>query len=315
MKKALILCLALALCLTLLPLSALGEEAEYGPGLSRGKTALGYDTAQHMAELYGLDASSLWWYPSADGKPLNAYMMTHADCEVGINKDDMYPVKKKGLVTSITKYLKEWAGEIEDASQGAIRFVDDPNQADILISARQLYKYYATYSGSGFTTKGYSSEVTFFAYNLSNRDNVYSVKKTRTPAKSTSVSGRPSKFWKNPPDFEGSDELKNLVESIMGWYGFNDGGRALQPQHVAKARQALIDRGYLKAEPGETFDAEMEAAVKLLQKDYGLEETGKIDRVTLVALYYDKASVDEMLAKYPLPTAEEAVLPAEEEAQ
>ena len=128
-------------------------------------------------------------------------MVTSLDCEVGINNDGMYSVRDKGLVNSITKYLKEWAGEIEEASKGAIRFVDDPDQADILFSARQLYKFYANYSGGGYTTKGYSSEVTFFAYQLSGSNYRYSVKKTRSPGQSTTLSGHPSKFWKNPPGF------------------------------------------------------------------------------------------------------------------
>lgn len=129
-------------------------------------------------------------------------MVTSLDCEVGINKDGMYSVRDKGLVNSITKYLEEWAGEIEEASRGAIRFVEDPDQADILISARQLYIFYANYSGGGYTTKGYSSEVTFFAYHLSDADNRIIVQRIRKPGQSTSLSGHPSKFWKNPPDFE-----------------------------------------------------------------------------------------------------------------
>ena len=101
-----------------------------------------------------------------------------------------------------------------------------------------------------------------------------------------------------PPEFKGSKELKSLVQNIMGWYGY-DTAQGKNGPGVESARKALIDRGYLTAEPGISFDKDMEAAVRLLQADYGLKETGKIDRATLVALYYDKASVETMLNKYP----------------
>ena len=250
MKKSFLIILSMAVCLMLLTGYAFAESTDRDPGLSRGNLTLGYDTAQHLAERYEQNDTPLTWYPAADGKPLNAYLVTHEDCMVGINKDDMYPVSEKGLVSSITNYLKEWAGEIEDASLGAIRFVDDPDQADILISVRMLYKFYANYRGSGFVAKGYSNQVTFFAYDLSNRNNEASVQKTRSPGKSTSLSGHPSKFWKKPPDFDEGEELKEFVTKIMGWYGYQTALGASDPNLVQKARQTLIARGYLPAGEG-----------------------------------------------------------------
>lgn len=79
----------------------------------------------------------------------------------------------------------------------------------------------------------------------------------------------------------------------------------MESSGTVRARQALIDRGYLDGVPGNVSDADMENAVKQLQKDYSLEETGVIDPVTLVALYYDQAAVDDMLAKYPPSSNEE----------
>ena len=112
------------------------------------------------------------------------------------------------------------------------------------------------------------------------------------------------------------EELKEFVTKIMGWYGYQTALGASDPNLVQKARQTLIARGYLPAGEGVdgmAFDADMESAVRLLQREYGLEETGIIDRVTLVALYYDKASVEDMLAKYPIPAAENTEAPAEGE--
>ena len=264
MKKSFLIILSIVICLMLLTGYAFAESADQDPGLSRGNLTLGYDTAQHLAERYAQNDTPLTWYPAADGKPLNAYLVTHEDCMVGIDKDDMYTVSEKGLVSSITKHLKKWAGEIEDASLGAIRFVDDPDQADILISVRMLYKFYASYRGNGFVVKGYSNQVTFFAYDLSNRNNNASVQKTRSPGKTASVSGRPSKFWKKPPDFDEGEELKEFVTKIMGWYGYQTALGASDPDLVQKARQTLIARGYLPAGEGVdgmAFDADMEKSV------------------------------------------------------
>ena len=67
----------------------------------------GLNTTQLLAEQYGLEAIELFLYTPADPQPLNAYLVTGLDCEVGINKDGMYPVSEKGLVNDITKYLQE----------------------------------------------------------------------------------------------------------------------------------------------------------------------------------------------------------------
>lgn len=299
MKKTLSVLFTLFLAI-LLPLSCLLETAEYGPGLSREKTNVGYDTAQHLAEKYGKKSLSSFTYTPADPKPLNAYLVTRKDCEVGINKDGIYLVSEKGLVPQMKVLLVKWAGEIEKASKGAIRFVNDPDQAEVLIFVRQHFKLYASYRSGSSISKGYSNELSFYAYDLTEPKNSCFTIKTRNPGKSIRLSGRPSKFWMNPPDFRNSVQLNNFVTKIMQWYGYNAKIGSPSSVKTERARKALIDRAYLKAETGKGFDVEMENAVKLLQKEYGLEQTGKIDQITLVALYYDKATVEDMLAKYPV---------------
>ena len=69
---------------------------------------------------------------------------------------------------------------------------------------------------------------------------------------------------------------------------------------MQRLRQALAERGYLMEANEPVFDEKMEAAVKALQRDYGLEETGVVDRPTLLAVFYDQTAVDQMLAKYPI---------------
>ena len=48
-------------------------------------------------------------------------------------------------------------------------------------------------------------------------------------------------------------------------------------------------------------------AVRLLQEDYGLPQTGGIDRYTLTALYYNRKVVKKQLEEY-LPVPEETGL-------
>ena len=77
-------------------------------------------------------------------------------------------------------------------------------------------------------------------------------------------------------------------------------------QGVRYINDRLAEKGYLQPDaPRGEFTYETEAAVRRFQRDNGLEETGVIDPVTLAALYYDRASVEEQLAQYPLPAIEE----------
>ncbi len=45
--------------------------------------------------------------------------------------------------------------------------------------------------------------------------------------------------------------------------------------------------------------------MKKLQADYGLKETGWIDRLTLAVLYYDEDTLRDMLQAYPLTQNEQ----------
>ena len=290
--------LCILLLLSLLPLAALSEsESRFAPGLERGPAYTGYARYSDFSKKHSIASIADPRYTPELAKPLNAYIITHPSCMVGINRSGMYKVEDKGLVNDITKYLNEWANEITEASQGAIRFTSFPDQVDILLVADQRFVYKGQYRGGGKVVKGHTCKITLTAYRLTNDAQSYSITKSNVPGKSVSINGS-GDFWMYPPEFKGSKELKSLVQNIMGWYGY-DTAQGKNGPGVESARKALIDRGYLKAEPGISFDKDMEAAVRLLQADYGLKETGEIDRATLVALYYDKASVETMLNKYP----------------
>lgn len=263
----------------------------YAPGLSRtGRGMRPYDTAQRVAERYGValtDGAPL--YTPAHPQPLNAYMVTREDCDVGINRDDMYKVSEKGLVESITKYLTEWCDEIANESGHTIRFVDDPDDADVLVVACQTYEYYGLYGSGTYTCSAYSSRLTLRAVQLTNPQNATEFSAVNEPGSTITTNGG-SKFWKYPPEIEDTQNLKGFVSDIRNWYGasFKGTGGA----GVKAAQQALIDRGFLEGSADGSFGPKTEEAVMRLQAAYGLEQTGIISGKTLVALYFDQAAVD-----------------------
>ena len=296
MKNALIKALILLLCTVMLSTAVLGETMSgRDPGLTRISETASFSTFSQLAEKYEFIKER---YSAADGKPLNAYMITDQGCMVGISGSGMYKVEDKGI-SEMTEYLTGLADIITETSKGTICFVSDPDHADILIKVNQRFLSKGNYISGSKVVKGYASEVTVKAFMLSNQYHSYVVTRTNAPGQTVSVNGSGSgNFWMKPPRFRDTEEMKDLVHAMMAWYGFerkNGSSSSL----VRSARQALIDRGYLQADPGAVFDDAMEAAVRLLQANYGLEETGVIDRPTLLALYYDRATVEQNLKDYP----------------
>ncbi len=303
MSEVLLTSLALVLCLTLLPAGVISEMAPGpDPGLSRIEEQLEYMSYGQIIEKYGIENGQPVWYKPTAPQPLNAYMTTGMDCMVGIARSGMYKVEEKGLVSDITKHLRTWAADITKASGGAIRFVSDPDQADILITASQSFASRGRYRVGTATVTGYSSNVQLMAYKLTRPVRTTTVDKTNIPGQTVTINGT-GDFWMHPPEFEDSREIRVLVSTVMGWYGYSthDG---YENVYVSYAQQALIDRGYMQGEPDTVFDADMDAAVRQLQADYGLEVNGIIDRPTLLALYYDRETVEQNLAEYPVEKKE-----------
>ena len=294
MKRILSTALILMLCI-LLPAAVLGEE--HSAGLSRVEGRLGYMTYSQLMARYGIEDGGDDWYAPADPQPLNAYMVTGQGCMVGITRSGMYKVEEKGLVNDITKHLSTWATNIITASGGAIRFVNDPDQADLMIIATQTFPAKGLYRAGSQTVTGHSSRIELTAVKLTEPRQITSITKSNVPGQTVSINGG-GNFWMYPPKFEGSSELAELVSVVMRWYGYSahNGGKG---GPVDTARQALISRGYLQGEPEAPFDDAMEAAIRQLQADYGLEETGVIDRPTLLAIYYDRECVEQNLKDYP----------------
>ena len=159
---------ALALVGLLLLTLAARADVIYGPGLNRVEAGKGYQQAQALAEQMGVElADGMPLYKPANAQPLNACMVVHPQCEVGIDRDDIYLVSEKGLIPEITDYLDQWIEDIQSASGNVIRFVSDPNDADVLVSACQSFKRYGEYSGGGMSAEGYACTVQLTATQLS----------------------------------------------------------------------------------------------------------------------------------------------------
>lgn len=284
----------LALLLASVPVCFAAEtpDTEYKPGLQRTEAQFGCDTAANVAKAYQIKLKSgVPLYKPKSAQPLNAYLVTHNDCQVGIDGDDMYKVSAKGLVSSITSYLRDWADAIETEADGVIRFVENPDDADLLISACQTFRYVGKYKeqGSSNRAKVYSCTVKIDAYQLSNTSHHTSMSLTNKPGKSVSAAVGTTTIWMRAPEVKDNKKLTSFVDAILKWYGM--GARKGSASKLVKPVQtALVQRGYLDSKIDGKFGAKTETALKLLQKDYGLKETGKVDRATLLALYYDQES-------------------------
>ena len=193
--------LCILLLLSLLPLAALSEsESRFAPGLERGPAYTGYAKYSDFSKKHSIASIADPRYTPELAKPLNAYIITHPSCMVGINRSGMYKVEDKGLVKDITKYLNEWANEITEASQGAIRFTSFPDQVDILLVADQRFVYKGQYRGGGKVVKGHTCKITLTAYRLTSDAQSYSITKSNVPGKSVSIDGS-GDFWMYPPEF------------------------------------------------------------------------------------------------------------------
>ena len=283
MRRKTKILLALATLLTLFV--TVQADVITGAGLDRVEAAKGYDQAEILAAQLGVELTDgVPLYTPSRAQPLNAYMVVDPQCEVGIDRDDMYPVSEKGLIPEITDYLNRWIDDIQKASAGAIRFVADPDDADILVNARQSFKRYGEYSGGGMSTEGYACTVTLTARQLSDANNTSGLTLTNTPQNTVTLRGN-GRFWKTAPSLAGTDKLDGFVKTIMDWYGYgaqvgSKGGS------VKRIQQCLIDRGFLGGAADGSFGPKTEAAVNALQAACGLVETGFVDARTLIEIYF-----------------------------
>lgn len=284
MRRKTIYLLALAALLTL-PV-AVQADVNARQGLDRVEAAKGYEQAEALAARLGVGLTDgVPLYTPTHAQPLNAYMVVDPRCEVGIDRDDMYPVSEKGLIPEITDCLDRWIDDIQQASAGAIRFVADPNDADILVGVRQSFKRYGEYSGGGMSAEGYACTVTLTGRQLSDTDNTASLVLTNAPQNTVTLRGN-GRFWKTAPQLAGTDKLDAFVKTVMGWYGYG-ARKGSKGASVKRIQQCLIDRGFLGGGADGSFGPKTETAVNALQTACGLVETGFVDARTLTEIYFN----------------------------
>lgn len=289
------------------PTAEQADASGYLPGLTRDLgTGVGFLRAETLAENLGIEMTNgIPLYTPANGQPLNVYMAADPDCEIGIDGDGIYKVSEKGFTPTfvgidalqgmvpsgkmMTDYMGEWRDDIEAESGNIIEFVNDPNLADVLIMVKMTYPLHGMYSiGWGSPNiEGYACKVQMTAYKLSNPDQQISISRANTPADEERISSS-SKFWKYPPEFEDTEELTNLVDTILGWYGAG-AQEGSNGEGVRAAQQSLIDRHFLEGSADGSFGPATAEAVRKLQEYSGLEQTGIIDDQTLLAIYFDQA--------------------------
>ena len=313
----------LVLALLMIPFSALGEEAAVCPvcgeesaglfcswcgarlardeglpeltdTISRAEGRLAYQTTDELAALYGIakDAEHPVYTPKVP-EPMNAYLAIDPASEISISGDGLYPFSTE-QIRYLSPRLEEWAEEIEDESLGAIQFVGSPDEADILIVARQTFPF-SSYYGYARNVRGYSCRVELNAYRLSDPSQTARLYKRNDPPSTVSIRAGSTTFWQNPPELEGSKELEAFVTEILGWYGYGIGEEAV----TLALQQALLSRGaYAGPADGQDSPA-LRYAVKQFQYQLGLPATGYADKATLAALYYSEYPADETADQSP----------------
>ena len=303
-------------------------SSAYGKGQERYYTGSGgFKKAGDLASEFETEpVDGIVYYTPDIAMPLCIFMAAHPDCQIGINHDGIYNVSEKGFSStstglpafsnpgaqvnwanalggitsdddSMTSRMMTWRHLIEDESEGMLMFVPDPDEADILITVNETYPFYADYYGAGRTIEGYSCRVEMTACQLTDPTNIITVAKQNDPEDSVTTSGG-ARFWEDPPDFEGSSQITELVQAMLDWYGYKADIGSSGPG-VALAQNTMINRGFLEGTADGSFGPMTAEAVKRVQEYYGLDQTGSIDRATLIAIYYEPEMVDNMLENYP----------------
>jgi len=319
MKKLFILFIITALII-ITPAFA-SQEEKYGSGLKRtvGFSIGNIDffseisqktmTADELCELYNIGLTGGFpLYKPDNGQPMNAYIDIHPDCQVPVYRDgsvELYKVSELGeLINKPLSYgingmfngnkyfdlkdrLYTIVKSIRDYSDSCIRFVSDPDYADILLSVNMEFPYYDEYyAENGESTSGHSCELILEALQLSDPSNYTKTSKTHYPEEEVTNPTVP-KFYVGIPS--GMD-IEEFTDAILAWYGdkAEEGSRG---NGIAYMQKFLIDRGFLEGNADGNYGPKTAEAIKKLQHYYGLEENGIIDHKTLLHIYYDTVSI------------------------
>ena len=292
--------------------SAVTEEAREGaqavsgemngklPEEARTEESLSFALDSVLAEQLGMEVSALRdsFVPSS-ARPMNACLVVSNDSESAKDQTEILKIREAGLMPVYTDYIKETMTAFTKASGGLIRFVGDPQQADLLFCVRTYYGNGKTYRRSGYasTVTGYSGCLAIEVIRLTGtRSRTSQCWENRLRNRET-VNWSMTRFWKELPVITNSDKTKDMVNTILSWYGFP--ADRPDPESVTALQEQLSDHLYLEKNPDGVFDVETAVAVRRLQEDAGIPVTGVVNRLTLLSAYYSREEAEAAKAAYP----------------
>lgn len=247
-----------------------GEDFYLPDGAVRAQASLKVYPAKSLVSKYkAKKKKGIPLYKPSAPQPLNV-LITTADGHVKHSLDG-------------PDNLEEWAERIVNASQGALRVVDEPGQAEVLITVLRKYpkKMYRTKGGRKVPV--YNCAMTITATLLTDTKKQSSLSDKTVAPDSFKIHANATASIEPDPNF---DKLPSLVDKILGWYGLNC-RQGSKGDGVKRVQQALKTRQFYAGKISGTFDAASEQALKAFQESLGLEPTGTVDRETMVWLYYD----------------------------
>ena len=279
-----------------------GSPSAQGEAREPGKIVC--EAAQTAADRYGvkLDSQSgLPKYRPKDGQPLNAVLLAPSKCEQA-RGGERSTVEKAGVTRELESLMVKCAKAIEKESGGCIRFVEDLDRADLLFSFQQRYEYFGKYTGENGETASAYSCCLWLSMRQPGNTNYEALVTFRTdPPGIVTVSAGKSAFYMTSPVVEDSEQVRQLVDTALLWYGYNPSGSRYQGMNASglrKALERLHALGYLEDPSGNSYDESVQEAVRNLQRDRCLVPTGGLDRITLTALYFDEDAIGSMRKPY-----------------
>ena len=258
--------------------------------------------AQAVADRYGISLKDgVPLYTPSDPQPLCAYIVLDSRCEAGLTQGGIQAVTSGTMPGELLNAVQACARKIHEYSEGMVRFVKDPDQADILISVLQSYSFKGDYASSGGgKAKGYSCKLTLTAYQLTYPAYTVSVSETNTPADSVRLSGGGT-FWMDTPELYKNAQLPSFSETILYWYGYKK-DRAIGPKDrhdLTRLMETLAARGYYSGKLSGFKDTDVTEAIRALQTGSGIIPTGKTtDLFTLSAVYFDDRTTEPFRDSY-----------------
>ena len=179
--------------------------------------------------------------------------------------------------------LEEWVEKTVKDSQGLLRVVTDPTEADVMIAIQRKYFKLTYRSKAGKKVYVYNCTMKITAVMLTDTSLKASISDKSIAPNSFKVSSGATAHYEPDPSFS---NFSSLISKILGWYGLNckKGSKGAGAKRV---QQALKARQFYDGKVDGTFGDKCVQALKEFQESLGYEATGIVDRDTLIWLYYD----------------------------